>query len=445
MSGIQEFGQDLFELWGEVNTQERDPMNLVPLLETIHSNMPDDAPDYVRSWINDLHEDYMSGHIGPTFGEEAYMSMSVLQNMMSMDLKKYQGFDSEYSSRLSHIKNNLPRHPGEITIGDTRDISAPIRNDAEKANTWEEMDAVLGGIIEGATNNPAAANTLGNMLPSLSMYRFNLQQIAMQNKGISTDFGKTNGVHYLSQDIMNQARYMVHTASDILEDNHIGMKGFATAYQAGKQAYVARAEMDPNRASMSTVKTQSDYFDSFDEKLRSIHDIQQKMKDGESIFHRDSDEYKQMKDSVDKLMTAAEFVGFDFETNYKDPRKSLRTDDRATMDMLNNAMRDVYEKSLAYANKEAFKEKSTSRGIERKNTALALIELSKPDNVILNEHAVKDTRIDKKDKRTAVSLDQLMKEEIKNNRDKYRREIHVAPEGRLKPAHTPKTTGGRSM
>lgn len=442
---IRQFGEDLFNLWGDANLVSRDPMDLVPLLETAHQSMPEDIPDSLKTWINNLHEDYMSGHIGPTFGDEAYASMSVLQNIMSMDPNKYQSFDFEYSSRLYNIKNNPAHYPGEMTIGDTRDISAPIRKDAEKANNWEEIDAVLGGIIEGAMNNPMASRTLGDMLPSLSIYRSNLQQIAMQSQAVSTDFGNANGVHYLPQDMMNHARFMVHAASDLLENNHMSLKGFATAYQAGKQAYVARAEMDPSRASLSTANRQSDYFDSFDEKIRSIFDIQKKMNDGESFFHRDSDEYKGMKDSVDKLINTAAAVGFNFRTNYHDTKKTLPTDDRVTMDMLNNAMKEVYEKSLAYANKEAFKDKSTSRGIERKNTALALIELSKPDNVILNEHAVKDTRIDKKDKRTAVSLDQLMKEEIKNNRDKYRREVHVAPEGRLKPTHTPKAPGGRSM
>ena len=442
---IRQFGEDLFNLWGNANPASRDPMDLVPLLETAHQSMPEDIPDSLKTWISNLHEDYLSGHIGPTFGDEAYASMSVLQNIMSMDPNKYQRFDFEYSSRLSHIKDNLPHHPGEMTIGDTRDISAPIRKDAEKANSWEEMDAVLGGIIEGAMKNPMASMTLGDMLPSLSIYRNNLQQIAMQNKTVSTDLGNANGVHYLSQDMMNQARYMVHTASDMLENNHMSLKGFAADYQAGKQSYVARAEMDPNRASLSAANRQSDYFDSFDEKIRSIFDIQKKMKDGESIFHRDSDEYKNMKESVDKFIMAAAATGFNFGENPNGTRKTINTDDHDTMELLNNAMKDVYEKSLAYANKEAFKEKGTSRGIERKNTALALIELSKPDNVILNEHAVKDTRIDKKDKRTSVSLDQLMKEEIKNNREKYRREIHVVPAGRSEPSRTPKTPGGRSM
>lgn len=445
MDGIQQFYQDLWNLWGNPGLTERDPLSLVPLLETVHDQMPSETLAPLKEWINELHEDYMSGHIGPTFGQEVHGSLTVLCREMFNSPDAYNSFDNIYPTWVENQRNNPKVDPKDITIGETRDISAGIRKEADSANNWEQIDSILGGILEAAQNNPTYAASLGSFLPTLSTFRSNLQQTAMQNATVSMDKGKGENVHYIPKDMMNQARSVIHSASDLFEFNHMACKGFSEAYAAGKKAYTARAEMQRGRATLKVAQQQSDYVDSIEEKIWDIYHVQRKMHEERSFLHRDSEEYKNMKKAVDDLIIAANTIGFDFNIN-DTTKKTIDTTDSAVMNLLSGRFAEVYEAATKYAEKEAQKNKHTSMGIERKNTALVLKDLTKPDNVVLTGTDVKDMRINKKDKRVSVSFDQLMQEEKERNRKNYKTEHTILPEVRSTPKHTPKNPAtGRIM
>jgi hypothetical protein len=229
----------------------------------------------------------------------------------------------------------------------------------------------------------------------------------------------------------------------MLEQNHLSCKGFSAVYIDSKNAYVKNAEaMDPNRYSMKMAKQQSEDFNDLEEKLYNISDLQRKMAAGDSIFHRNSEEYEHMKMAVDNLMSVAKRFGFDPDVDKIDGRQ-LVTDDAFVTRELTDALSAVYHASNAYAEKEVFgKEKNTSRGIERKNTALALMELSKPDHIIINEKAV-DRRAEKRGK--SLSFDQLMEKEMGTNKAKHRDRIVVLPEAHMGPKSTPKHNASRGM
>lgn len=439
MAGINSFGSEIFSIWGDPNVTDKNPLALIPIMETVMELLPPDTPEVTRTWLGSLYADYQSGHIGPTFGDEVYGCLTGVYLTMASAPDMFHGFDYAYDAKVSS-KRSMPVNA--VTIGDTVDISAGIREEARNAHTWEEMDAILGGLVQTGMSNAYAGMSLNGFLPMLEQFRQNLQAQALQNPAVQPPMG-TSAAHYLDQQTMEQARYMINAASDMLENSHMYNKGISSVYTQCKANYVAAAEMsDPNRIRLTSAEHTSKLYQDLEAKLRDIADIEKKMREDNPTFHRDSPEYKEMKEAVTRVITCARAQGFDEHFHNVDAN-SLELDDRVGVQTLFNEMQKLYESAEKYANKEVFGQtKSTSRGIERKNTALALIDLAKPETVIINEKAVVDRRVDKHDKRK-VSLQQMLDEEKKANFHDHRKEIVALAENRVH--HTPKTHASRGM
>ena len=448
MAGLEQLKKDLMDVWGNKAPAERNPLDLVPIMTTVMDHLPEDQT-VAHDWLEHLYTDLTYEHIGPTWGDEVFGCLGTLSYIADMNPDSFKDLNAKYEMEIFGNKEAAP-DPTSITIGDTLDISNGVREEAEKANTWEEMDAIVGGMLAAANSDPTYAATLGVYGPMLSSL-----QAAMQNKAYTPGGFNGNlsymdspwaGAHFLDHDDMEMARGLINSACDMLEANHLSCKGFSAVYIDSKNAYVKQAEaMDPQRYSMQRAKQQSEDINDLEEKLHSIADLQQKMADGDSIFHRNSPEYTHMKQAVDNLMSVAKRFGFDPNLDLYDGSRQPKTDDAFTNKELTDALGMVYNAANAYAEKEVFgKEKSTSRGIERKNTALALMELAKPDHIVINEKAV-DRRAEKRGK--ALSLDDLMAKEMDTNKQKYRNRdrIVVVPEAKMGPKTTPKHNTGRSM
>ncbi len=445
MAGLAQLKQDLMDLWGNKVPADRNPLDLYPLMTAVMDNLPEEQT-VAKDWLGQLYNDISYDHIGPTWGDEVFACLSTVSYMSDLDPAGFKAIDDNYQRDFWKGKEEAPA-PETITIGDTLDISYNIRDEAEKANTWEEMDAIIGGLVSAANSNPMYAATLGPYGPMLSSLQMAMRTKAMDADGLHSNVSYMNtawaGAHYLDHADMEVARNLIGTACDMLEANHLACKGFSAAYVDNKSAYIKTAEaLDPNRYSMKMAQRQSEDFNDLEEKLHNISDLQRKMAAGESRFHKNSDEYNHMKWAVDNLMSVAKRFGFDPDVDIIDGRQ-LPTDDAFVTKELTDALSAVYNASNAYAEKEVFgKEKSTSRGIERKNTAMALMELSKPDHIVINEKAV-DRRAEKRGK--AMSFDDLMEKEMGTNKAKHRERIVVLPEAQIGPKTPPKHNAGRGM
>ncbi len=120
-------------------------------------------------------------------------------------------------------------------------------------------------------------------------------------------------------------------------------------------------------------------------KVDQILDVREKIQAESQGLHKDSKEYKAMRESVEKVYQLVASGAYD-------PQKK---GGRAVAEM-EKALKEVEEASKAYAKKEAFKEKSTSRGVERKNTALYLMDILDPSSTQAfrdGQQKLKDSRL----------------------------------------------------
>ena len=95
------------------------------------------------------------------------------------------------------------------------------------------------------------------------------------------------------------------------------------------------------------------------EKVKQIDELYYKMAAEKQGWHRDSDEYRKMKEAVAAVHDAAGT----YDPTDPDAKKAMEA-----------LFADLEEKAKAYADKEAYKSKSTERGVTRKNTALSILD-----------------------------------------------------------------------
>ena len=93
-------------------------------------------------------------------------------------------------------------------------------------------------------------------------------------------------------------------------------------------------------------------------------------------------------------------------------------DDKDSVAQMEDALGKLHKAAEKYAEKEAFKSKKTARGIDRKNTALALLAATDPNGIdgvekymADNKLEIKDFRRDKKETKKARDFKSLVEEE----------------------------------
>ena len=145
------------------------------------------------------------------------------------------------------------------------------------------------------------------------------------------------------------------------------------------------------------------------ESVNAVADLYEKMLAESSGHHRDSDEYQVMKTQAGLIARL---------------RDSYDPDDKVSVAEMETELDKLHEAARKYADKEAFKSKKTTLGIERKNTALALLAVTDPKGVegvekymADSKQAVRDFRRDKKEDKKARTLQSLIDEEKASARD----------------------------
>ncbi len=381
-----------------------DPHKLAPFLGAVLVHMPEDIPRELVGRMHELYDDYRDGNIGPGWQNEVYTDVLTIQNYMAFNPDKDMGFDLNYDTVMS-AQRNLPR-PENVRIGVTRGISKTIREETMNAHTWEEIDAVMGGLIQAAEDSPNAALAMGPTLPMLRSWKARLEQFALGSSEIRV-FGEDNPTraHVLPEDMLQHSKKLIEFECNSLEMTGMYNRGFDAIYRNAKTEYMLSDHVveQRGRAKEAEVSRFNSYMDRMDQKIDEIRDVYAKMQAEEkSRWHTDSPEYTAMKETVKKVCELAD--------------KGYDRSDFNSLSMMMDAMNNVFTASSRYADKEAFKNKHTTRGIERKNSALVLADITKSANLEIDESRLKDSRMNKHEDRQKRSLSDLINEEKTNNR-----------------------------
>ncbi len=293
-----------------------------------------------------------------------------------------------------------------------------IREAIGKAHTLEEMDAVLSSLQGASATAPLTledAQSTNDFKAKLG-YRWDIFSKDVQdhfhNASIPDGSGfvqshMTEKKHLADPRLMEQYRTWLTGICDRAKEAGkkdpavaAANRAFGVAYQRSLADY--KSQPLGNRSDLDTAKKASAAVERMIESVDTVADLVEKMR-AESGHHHDSDEYKAMK-------AYAELVA--------DMRKNFDPDDRLSIADMEGALRDLHRAATKYAEKEAFKSKKTSRGIERKNTALALLAASDPGGVAGvekymsdNDLQIKDFRRDKKEAKKARDFKSLVEEE----------------------------------
>ena len=284
-----------------------------------------------------------------------------------------------------------------------------IRQEASSAKTCEELDVILRSLLQVGENNMAT-----RMISDMSLLHKAISQndtfLARPESRVSVvdAVGLHFRAHKPSDVSMNFSKRAIedivsHIELDAFHDPSL-TANFATQYQQAKQEYVAGRDrtlaekVGSELCSLSDAQMVSQNIDKAfkDVDISTLRNAYEKMESEHSFGHKNSREYEEMRSALKAVC--------DMEPN--DPR-------------MQNALGELYTKSNAYAQKNAFSTKKTPLGIQRKNTALLLMSLSDPHQTkaVLEQRTPEDLRLKTFKKKT--DFNSLMAEEKKRNERKY--------------------------
>ncbi len=319
------------------------------------------------------------------------------------------------------FKMNYQQHVDEARALYQDDAISQIRDDIGKAHTLEEMDAVLTSMQQAMSTSPLS---FGNGTEETQLakdfraklgVRWDMFGKDLSDRELLAGFqdGKEQVQAHMTAKQSLSGRHLLEEfrewilqtcdkmeAADQTPEARRANRGFGLAYKRQKSAYLA----DPvKRANLDSAKKVSAVVERQIESIHAVADLSEKMEAESGGHHRDSDEYTTMK-------TCARIVVE--KQKYYDP------DDKRSVAEMEEALNRLHDAAEKYAEKEAFKSKKTTRGIERKNTALALLAVTDPNGIegvekyMADEgRTVQDFRRDKKEDKKSRTLRSLIEEE----------------------------------
>ncbi len=288
--------------------------------------------------------------------------------------KASQYYDNPYAKVISdHFSS-------KIVDAGPESVTAQFREDFEKIHTVEEAKAsVLSFYRAMADMKQQYGHKVS--LPDYSSGQIAgdyLLKLAQQSSG---DFS--------SSEIIDRVRSAGKAFCDELDKNldHPLNQRFGHHYAKARGG--SDPDLDRARAYSQEVERQK-------EALEDITDIKAKMDAETKGLHINSAKYKKMRECVDEICAMKEH----YDPDDLDQVRKMS----AALKKMNEAATDYY------TDKVEGKEKKTSRGIERKNTALFLMNITDPkakDKL----KGLKDFRMKKGEGKTQRSFSELMEEE----------------------------------
>lgn len=361
--------------------------------------------------LKQLDLEYQSGFIGLDWpGKTAQALKSAVSECAEHPVLSSEIFRGNYNRfSLDHFSFYDGKPLPEIGISPY--ISALIHQDVEFAHTREELDLALRSMHEAITEMgdqielPPGVDkdeVLGSFDAAMQDYlqhrdaepgTFSLP--ASEGDRASMPYahmpGNPNDIQR-----MQTARAKAMELCALMESNPTPQnRQLGRTYHAKKTAqfsadYSLRDKVDRARKISEYVEKQND-------SVESIRGLWEKMQAEDKGKHKNSDEYQSMYNAVKYAASLAE---------------SYNMDDPASVKAMRTAMDMVQSTAKTYVDaKVVGKTKATAMGIERKNTALALLQVTNPEKYNEIAPKVKDFRESKAKKHT--DLKSLISEEKK--------------------------------
>ncbi len=388
-----------------------DPHKLAPILHTVTRFPNLFTNDRRLGMLRQLDQEYQSGFISSDWAEKTARALKSAVAECSPQPRISQNiFEGNYNRfALDHYSFYEDRLLPEVGIA--TGISAPFRQDADFAHTTEEMDLALHSLYDAVTQMGDQIDFPDGVRPGeqVESFRAALDDY-FQHRGpqdsvsfvVPGAFGIPMGHMPGSPQDMKRfqtARDKALEFCGMLEANPTARnKQLAGIYEAKKAASLSADRQLGSR--IESAKIVSGQVEKLNDDIDSIRGLWEKMRTEDKGRHKNSPEYQRMYDAVKSAVEIADVY------NMEDP-KAIRLM-RESLDIVRSASTDYVEAKVVD------KKKGTKMGIERKNTALALLQITDP--ATFNELAgdVKDFRQSKK--KTHTSLRELISEEKKEAR-----------------------------
>ncbi|MCR4762008.1 MAG: hypothetical protein K5696_00610 [Lachnospiraceae bacterium] len=424
----------------DVDMRSLDPLALVKIVYAIR-NLPHDVKEKETvARVDALLDEFQSGDIRDEWMDDAGHLIAQVHagDYSSRSLKgaaMLQQFNDDFDRYLADAKGIFWGDPREAKGDREAQIAGDLRADIIHGHTIPEFDLMLHALV-GACDELSGPDHGGLTLYNNSTFPADLDEIRQfleqggiggllrKNFTLPADDGQYRTAAMVCADddpakktsslqTFQAFRYKALKICGQLEDFPKENAGFRDAYQRARQRYLHTMEQeqpgqpgkpwtkltDANMVSLEVERLQ--------DSVKGIQDIWKKMEreeraESEKMFrHRNSPEYEEMRRCVREVSVFAslnQFDNADFVTKLSDK-----------MDRLSQA-------AARYAEKEAFKNKRSSMGIERKNSALALLQLTDPNKATEMGKRVTDFRMSKSDSRTKRTFAELVEEEKAQNR-----------------------------
>ncbi|MCR5092459.1 MAG: hypothetical protein K6B72_00585 [Lachnospiraceae bacterium] len=390
------------------------PQELAPILYAVSLMFtPDSESKEILDRMEELRADYESGTIGADWMQETKSLLEQARDVLEDRYKNKEvgasHFQIQYSAHVEHARQAYDFSGVEIGVSER--VSRQIQDDIEAAHTLEDMKAIVDAAK--AAHPSYTAGTDGGHLKRAEDEITRLMQDPATAMSVTDAQGVTHTAHVADKHDMFVIKESLKSFCRVLEDPR-NLPGNAERGKAMSQSYGGRyAAEKKNHQPSRDAAVVSDHIGQLQEKIESVRDIQSKMHAEDRGHHKDSPEYAAMEAKVNAICEMTK-NGFD-------------PDDRAAVEKIDQAMKELYAVSKDYAEKKALKTKASTRGIERKNTALALLDIADPERAQKEVFGhVKDLR--GSDRKKAVSLKELLSSERKDNRERQR--VSGTPERR---------------
>ena len=347
-------------------------------------------------------DEFMKGEAGSEWQKEVLTVLHNLTDVMAHEENKeffYGAYNNIRQNYLLMMKDDYERTPF-----DERTFS--LRDSLKEARTWADIERIA-GVMDGLADTyrekggyaVTAMNDWSRSVRS-QMPEFEPSPFSYDN------FVPTEQLDKIRAD-MNKTCIMIGRDKTIDRSFDFYRARIQNQVNSSEKMRRMDANSDVAKEMVDTMRNNSE----------DIRDIFEKMKaEGSRAVFGDSEQYQRMFKAAQTVSEMAEDM--DRRRAWTDPRRLKEYQD---------AMNELGAAAEVYADKEAYKEKKTSKGVSRKNSALAFIQLT---NVVGagEAHTIKDnvtdmriSRSESKDgaRRERKSIDDLIKAETGEASRKY--------------------------
>ncbi len=392
---------------------------LAGLIRVVSNIFMGDTDAQIETQLRTLDEEYETKGeegLGDEWKRSAYQCLQRARTAMSNDPDRYSDFDRKYESWVERIS---PEFGGILTPAGP----VPTEAIAEPAHTDLRSDLMAASLYKD-THPQAAADTI---VPALFIMEKHFT--ASADAGIKkrlTGLREEYESGFIDSKWLDSAFTTLEDALNVMDPQKLSAldQDLIRAQRHVTKTEIYSSEYNEMQSSLPRSKMLSRELTDVEKKqakdVEVIRNVYARMKAEKNRFHRNSKEYEEM-------MECARDIDDYVRSSQYDPS------DKASRDIMKIKQEKLFHAADTYAKKEVYgKRKSTSRGIERKNDALLLMEFSAMSvtmkdgalsgYAMVNEDAIKDYRRDKSDK-TRRTFSELIAEEKEANRRRFGTEL----------------------